>query len=113
MAGPLTVAERRRRMAERAGAAAILLAGPLLGLLLFALTGAWPWLVVGVALVPLARLGARRIASERPSAQLRRGVLSPRRRRAAGRTAETTLSMNEQTNDRPSGAKGATRWPSS
>lgn len=65
MAEPLTVRERRRRVAC-AGAAAILLTGPLLGLLLFALTGAWPWLVVGVALLPLARLGARQLARNRP-----------------------------------------------
>ena len=66
MAGPLTVAERRRRAAERAGAAAILLAGPLLGLVLYALTGAWSWLVVGAVLLPIARLAARRVARGRP-----------------------------------------------
>lgn len=40
MAEPLTVAERRRRVAERARAAALLLAGPLLGLVLRGLQAA-------------------------------------------------------------------------
>lgn len=78
MAEPLTVRGRRRRVAERAGATAILLAGPLVGLALFALTGGWPWIVVALILLPIVRLGARQGRPLPAVAELPRGAASAR-----------------------------------